>query len=63
VQVFDVSPRRDRGTKKTNGIGAAGNLEETGESGSTPWKTGRETKKTETIQRDKLKKNKEHNEN
>jgi hypothetical protein len=59
LPLFDVSVGRDRRAEKTSGSGEAGNLEETGESGSTPWKTGRETKKTETIQRDKLKKIKE----
>jgi hypothetical protein len=63
LPLFDVPPRGDRGAEKISGIGAAGDPEKTGEPGSTPWQTGRKTKKTETIQRDKLKKNKEHNEN
>jgi len=44
--------------KKTSGSGEIGDPEKTGESRSEPWQTCRETKKTETVQRDKLKKNK-----
>jgi len=58
LPLFDVSVGRDRRAEKTSGSGEIGDPEKTGESRSEPWQTCRETKKTETVQRDKLKKNK-----
>jgi len=49
LPLFDVPPRGDRGAEKISGIGAAGDPEKTGEPGSTPWQTGRKTKKTEAV--------------